>query len=319
PFREYKHYVHEGGIATPLIVHWPERVKRTGELERTPGHLVDLMATAVDVSGANYPTEHLDQKIKPMEGKSLVPAFLGKPVEREAIYWEHEGNRAVRVGDHKLVAIGAKGKWELYNIATDRSEQHDLIEEQPELAKRLQEMWEAYAERANVLPLNPGAKQSNHSGNNKKQKYFELKLGDNLSTEKAPFVQRRAFRVSATVNAQGDGVIVAQGGTAHGWALYVQGGKLTFARTIGGKRDVLVCDESVPPGKAVIDVEHSKNGQVVVAVNDKVAGQAKFKGPLTSQPADGLQVGSDTGGNVGNYSAPFTFKGQVDEVVVSIE
>ena len=90
-----------------------------------------------------------------MEGKSLVPAFLGKPIQREAIYWEHEGNRAIRVGDYKLVAKGARGNWELYNIAKDRSEQRDLSSEDPERAKKLAAMWQAYAERANVLPLNP--------------------------------------------------------------------------------------------------------------------------------------------------------------------
>ncbi|MEO1524437.1 MAG: arylsulfatase [Planctomycetota bacterium] len=156
PFREYKHWVHEGGISTPLIVHWPDRVKRHGELEHTPGHLIDLMATAVDVSGAEYPkTHHGGKSIKPMEGVSLVPTFEGKSVEREAIYWEHEGNRAVRVGDYKLVAKGAKGKWELFNIANDRSEQSDLAEKEPERVKKLAAMWQAYAERANVLPLNP--------------------------------------------------------------------------------------------------------------------------------------------------------------------
>lgn len=156
PFREYKHWVHEGGIATPLVVHWPNTIKRTGELEKTPGHLVDLMATAVEVAGATYPeTFHNGQSIKPVEGKSLVPAFAGEAIEREAIYWEHEGNRAIRVGDEKLVAKGKKGQWELYNIAHDRSEQNDLAQQQPDRVRELAAMWNAYAERANVLPLDP--------------------------------------------------------------------------------------------------------------------------------------------------------------------
>ncbi len=160
PFRLHKHWVHEGGISTPLIVHWPSAVRRKGEIERTPGHLIDLMATAVDVSDADYPqTYHDGNTIKPMEGKSLVPLFHGQPIEREAIYWEHEGNRAVRVGDHKLVARGASGAWELYDLATDRSEQSDLSKQQPELTKKLADMWQAYAKRANVLPLNPAAKK----------------------------------------------------------------------------------------------------------------------------------------------------------------
>jgi arylsulfatase len=156
PFREFKHWVHEGGISTPLIAHWPARILRQGVLESTPGHLVDLMATAVDISGATYPEQfHDDQPIEPLEGTSLLPAFLGQPIERDAIYWEHEGNRAIRVGDFKLVAKGAEGKWELYNIALDRSEQNDLSLEKPFMAKGLAEKWQAYAERANVLPLNP--------------------------------------------------------------------------------------------------------------------------------------------------------------------
>ncbi len=158
PFREYKHWVHEGGISTPLIMHWPARMTRGGELESTPGHLIDLMATAVDAAAADYPqTFHDDQPIKPMEGKSLLPILAGKPIEREAIYWEHEGNRAVRVGDFKLVAKGAKGPWELYNIATDRSEQQDLSKQDPQRVAQLAAMWDAYAQRANVLPLNPRA------------------------------------------------------------------------------------------------------------------------------------------------------------------
>ncbi|MEM6472962.1 MAG: arylsulfatase [Planctomycetota bacterium] len=156
PFRMFKHFTHEGGIATPLIAHWPDRIKRHGELDRTPSHLIDLMATAVDVSGASYPTTaHNGNPIKPMEGVSLVPTFDGKSIQREALYWEHEGNRAIRVGNEKLVAKGPKGKWELYDLSTDRSEQYNLANSRPQRVTELAAMWQAYAERANVLPLNP--------------------------------------------------------------------------------------------------------------------------------------------------------------------
>lgn len=168
PFREYKHYTHEGGIATPFIVHWPAGISRKGELESAPSHLIDLMATAVDLAGASYPeTFHEGKAIKPMEGKSLVPAFAGQEIEREALYWEHEGNRAIRVGDLKLVAKGARGPWELFDLSKDRSEQNNLAAAQPEVAKKLAEMWQAYAERANVLPLNPNSKAKK---NNPKKK-----------------------------------------------------------------------------------------------------------------------------------------------------
>lgn len=152
PFREYKHWVHEGGISTPLVVSWPNGIKAKNELRHQPGHLVDIMATCVDVSGATYPAEYKGQSIKPMEGKSLAGAFGNKAIEREALYWEHEGNRAVRVGKWKLVAKGRNGKWELYDIEADRSELHDLSEKQPGRAKKMADMWQTYAERANVIP-----------------------------------------------------------------------------------------------------------------------------------------------------------------------
>ena len=146
PFRKHKHWVHEGGISTPLIAHWPAGISRKGELEGTPGHLIDLMATAVDLAGANYPAT-----VKPMEGRSLKPLFTGGKIEREAIYWEHEGNRAVRAGEWKLVAVH-QGPWELYNIAQDRSEQRDLSADQPDRVQQMTALWEAYAARANVEP-----------------------------------------------------------------------------------------------------------------------------------------------------------------------
>ena len=144
PFRKHKHWVHEGGISTPLIAHWPAGITRKGELESTPGHLIDLMATAVELSKTIYPAT-----VKPMEGRSLAPLFTGGQIEREAIYWEHEGNRAVRVGDWKIVSELPKA-WELYNIARDRSEQHDLSQQEPERVQQMAAMYEAYAKRANV-------------------------------------------------------------------------------------------------------------------------------------------------------------------------
>ena len=152
PFREYKHWVHEGGISTPLIVHWPARIRARNELRTQPGHLIDIMPTCLAVAGAKYPVECNGNRLTPLEGKSLLPVFDNEPIEREALFWEHEGNRAVRVGSWKLVAKGPAGKWELYNIANDRSELHDLGEQDPSRVKAMTAQWEAYARRANVLP-----------------------------------------------------------------------------------------------------------------------------------------------------------------------
>jgi len=111
PFREYKHYVHQGGISTPLIAHWPKGIQRKNEIEHQPGHLIDIMATCVEISGAVYPEEYKGIAITPMEGKSLTPTFSGSAINRDTLYFEHEGNRAIRKGNWKLVAKGAKGAW----------------------------------------------------------------------------------------------------------------------------------------------------------------------------------------------------------------
>jgi arylsulfatase len=159
PLRRYKHFNHEGGIASPLIAHWPAHIKDPGTLREQQGHVIDLMPTCVELAGATYPAEFKGQPIVPMEGKSLVPAFDNKPIERDALFWEHEGNAAVRAGDWKLVRLGRNGPWELYNLKTDRTEMHNLAAQEPDRAKELDAKWEAWAERAHVKPYpgSPGA------------------------------------------------------------------------------------------------------------------------------------------------------------------
>jgi arylsulfatase A-like enzyme len=146
PFREYKHWVHEGGISTPLIAHWPNGIAAKGELRTQPGHLIDIAATCSDLAGAKYPTD-----ATPLEGRSLRSAFDNKPIERTALYWEHEGNRAVRMGDWKLVARHGQ-PWELYDISKDRVESKNLSSVAPNRVKELSAKYEEYARRAQVEP-----------------------------------------------------------------------------------------------------------------------------------------------------------------------
>jgi len=162
PFRRYKHWEHEGGISSPLIVSWPAFFKKsdtkTGGWVAGPGHLIDLMATSLDVAGAKYPEKRKDAKVTPCEGESLIPMLLGKKRDDEILYWEHEGNRAVRKGDWKLVSAG-RGAWELYEMTKDRCEMHDLAKEMPEKVKELDKLWQAWAKRAQVIPNKPAAKK----------------------------------------------------------------------------------------------------------------------------------------------------------------
>ena len=152
PFREYKHWVHEGGISSPLIVHWPAGISAKGELRHFPGHLIDLAATCVEVSGADYPEDST-----PLEGLSLRPVFGGVNPNREALYWEHEGNRAVRMGDWKLVAKHGQ-PWELYDITRDRVEANDRSAMDADRVREMAAMYEAWAARVGVVawPLERG-------------------------------------------------------------------------------------------------------------------------------------------------------------------
>jgi arylsulfatase len=158
PFREYKHWVHEGGISTPLIAHWPAAIQTgtegaaVGRLDSTPAHLIDVMATCVDLAGATYPQVKGGNPVPPMEGVSLAPVFSAKPVKRpNPLFWEHEGNRAIRAGDWKLVSKHS-GEWELYDMAADRTEMNNLSTKHPEQVGAMAALWQSWAERIGVKP-----------------------------------------------------------------------------------------------------------------------------------------------------------------------
>lgn len=151
PFREYKHWVHEGGISTPLIAHWPKGLNAQGELCHEPAQLPDIMATCLELSGAEYPDQRDGVDVPPKEGTSFAPLFRGEPYGKEALYWEHEGNRAVRKGKWKLVCK-YPGDWELYDMVADRTELNDLSSQHPELVAELSGLHDAWARRCKVMP-----------------------------------------------------------------------------------------------------------------------------------------------------------------------
>ena len=153
PFREYKHWVHEGGIATPLIAHWPSAIKSGNELRHQPGQLTDIMATCLDVAGADYPSQFRGQEITPLEGASLAPIFQDRDNKKQALIWEHEGNKAVRKGRWKLVCK-YPGDWELYDMVANRTETNDLALQHPELVEELTAIYNEWAERCGVKEWN---------------------------------------------------------------------------------------------------------------------------------------------------------------------
>jgi arylsulfatase len=142
PFRRHKTWVHEGGISTPLIVHWPRGIAARGELRHTPGHVIDLVPTVLEAAGGKRFETWEGRPVPPAPGKSLVPAFARDvTVTRDSLWWLHEGNRALRVGDWKIVAAGKDSPWELYDLSSDRSETRNLAADRPEKVRELEALW----------------------------------------------------------------------------------------------------------------------------------------------------------------------------------
>ena len=150
PFRRHKVWTYEGGIATPLIVRWPGVVAR-GAITAQPGHVVDFMPTLTDLAGASYPTTFGGEAILPFEGKSLLPILRGSQRQpHETLCWALFSNRAIRQGDWKLVWGASDKRWELYDLAGDRTETHDLAAKHPERVKQMAAAWQYWARNCEV-------------------------------------------------------------------------------------------------------------------------------------------------------------------------
>jgi arylsulfatase A-like enzyme len=153
PFRLFKHWVHEGGISTPMIAHWPKHITAPRTIH-TPCHVIDLLPTILQAAGVSYPSEFGGSPIQALDGESLMPLIEGKNFQREKhLYWEHEGNSAIRVGNFKLVRKHNQ-PWELYDMEADRTEIHDLAEKNASLVGKLTHEYEGWAEKAGVLDWN---------------------------------------------------------------------------------------------------------------------------------------------------------------------
>ncbi len=303
PFRGSKSRLYEGGVAVPLVVHWPAGTVRAGSLDRTPCDLLDLFATFVDAADAGAPDD---------EGTSLLPALRGEPVDAGPSYWEHEGRRAVRLGDRVLVADGESAPWELYDLAADRTQRHDLAASRPDEVETLAAAWQAWAERNDVLPLTPYRRLPMPVFSTARR--FRLAEGATLGREASPDLRGAAFRARVEVlSGDGDGVLVAQGGDANGWSLSVERGRPAFAVR---RDEELVLVRATSPVAAPFTVEASlaADGAVVLRV---VAARVleelvdEAGGTIPAMPVEGLQVGRDDGVPVLGESAPPPWPGRL--------
>ena len=147
PFRRHKTWVHEGGISTPMIAHWPKGIPARGELRHAPAHIIDLAPTLLELAGGKAPESLDGRPVPPAPGRSLRSLFATDgPSPHESIWWLHEGNRALRSGSWKIVASGKDAPWELYDLSADRSESRDLAQAQPDRVRELEALWKKQTE-----------------------------------------------------------------------------------------------------------------------------------------------------------------------------
>jgi len=360
PFREYKHWVHEGGISTPLIVHSPNLVSESvrGKFYREPGQLVDLMATCLDLAGGTYPKNYDGNKITPLEGISLVPGFSGNSLSRtKPLVWEHEGNRAIRVGNRKLVAKGASGAWELYDLENDRSELHNLAEQNPQEVESLSKQWNEWAVRANVLPWpwdkkstdddgiipdkTPGLKLQFDFSDGKrritetsgKKNKFTVQGKINISSlngkagrifdgesyidiDKSPAIHsaQTPWEAEAVIQSERpDGVILAYGGTRHGYSLYLKDGKPHFAVRIDSRLFTAAGQEIVTGKTVQLTGSITREKKAELFINGKRAASVQLPNFILQNPAEQLQIGADLEGQVSGENLP-NFTGWLQKV-----
>ncbi len=292
PWRLYKHYDFEGGISAPLIAHWPEGIEAKGAIRQQPGIITDLMATCADVAGAHYPTEKNGVDIQPMEGRSLVPAFKDQPIARDYMAWEHEGNRAIRQGPWKLVALHNE-PWELHDIRNDRTELHNVASEHPRLVARLSKQWHDWAERCFVRIPGPVT----------------------------PQIANKPLTITCLVQPEPgatDGVILAQGGNQQGYSLWLHNGKLAFSVRVN-RRVTSIESGDIPSGAFRVSARLSRDGSMELAADGRTLAAGKAPGLIPVQPIDELSVGQDSQSAVGEYRSLSPLRGSVQDVRIITE
>lgn len=294
PWRLFKHYAEEGGIRTPMIVHWPKGLKtKPGALTTQTGYITDFMPTLVELCGAKYPAERNGVAIPPTEGESLVPIFQGKSPKPRTLCVEHEGNRMVREGDWKLVAHTGH-PWELYDLAKDPAETRDLAAREPDRVQKMSADWQAWAVRCNVVARStPNAVRT-------------------------PEIANRPLTIRCDVSpaAKGsNGVLLAQGGNQRGYALHLKAGVPVFSVREAGIL-FTVAAPTAPEGRFTLEARLGKDGAMTLAINGKTVATGKSSGLITAQPKDGLSIGEDILSAVGDYASPNPFRGKVENVRV---
>ncbi len=292
PFRLYKHFTHEGGISMPFIAHWPKGIGKQDKWIREPAHVMDIMPTLLEATGASYPKDLHGNAMTPLEGTSLLPALKGGKLPTRTIGFDHQGAHALREGDWKIVwakRMPHELNWELYNLAEDRCELNDLAQEQPERVKAMVKEWEKWARHVNVI--------------------WEENSNKDFSID-SPQIDMRELKFQVMIEAlKPHGVAIAQGGNQHGYALHFIKGVPAFDIRVNGEVKRILATETVS-GRVTLTATLTAE-TMTLGVNDKPAISQTSPGLIPVQPQDSLSVGYDDNTSAGDYQSPNPFTGKV--------
>lgn len=343
PLRGFKAQTWEGGVRVPFAIQWKGHLP-AGRTDDRPVIQLDVLPTALAAAGVERPEK--------IDGVNLLPYLSGEKTEapHEALYWRFGQQLALRKGDWKLVKAPQGGGLEgannafgpataegaqLYNLAADIGEKTNLAGKEPEKLKELTGVWNEWNKDLVAPKWRPGPGGRNNREVNAEAKADNSspagsssaaadpagpwKAGDSLDGKSAPQVAGHGLHLSAEIEPTApDGVIVAQGAKANGYALYLKEGKLVFSLRAASRLSSVASTETLPSGKRQVEALVSAEGAVTLLVDGKKAGEGKFQELIARQPGEGLTVGGDGKGAVGEYNAPNTFSGTVEKVSVSV-
>lgn len=345
PFRRWKREVHEGGVADPLIVHWPRGIAARAELRRQYVHAIDVLPTVLEAIGLEPPAVIDGVAQRPIEGVSFAHSFAAPdaPDRHHTQYYEMFGCRALYHRGWKAVTYRPmmhaqpyeRDRWELYHVEVDPSECTDLAAEHPGKLRELVDLWWVEAERYQVLPLDdrpfsdfvlerPPAVPP-------RRRYVYWPRTAMVPEPVAANVRNRSHAVRAEIEVPpggADGVLVAQGSLLGGWSLYVKDGRLRYVHNFVGLEEHRArADTPIPPGARVAELRFTKTaehaGTVELRVDGTVVGRGdvpRFTTTRFSITGAGLTVGRGSGLAVtDDYAGPFPFTGRIRRVVVEVE
>jgi arylsulfatase A-like enzyme len=327
PLRGFKAQTWEGGVRVAWFVQWKGHVP-AGKVDDRPVIQLDVLPTALAAIGVPVQPEWK------VEGVNLLPYLTGEKSEppHDALYWRFGQQIAIRKGDWKLVKAPGGGAEQgqvtgvastqgaqLYNLTKDIGEQTNLADREPEKVKELAASWDAW-NAGNIAPKwtpNRGSARRAEPETTSVSAPVGWKAGDTVTGAQAPQVASRGLAVSAQIEAGApEGVIVAHGGQANGYALYLHEGKLAFALRAARQLTVATATKALAPGPHKVEAKLAADGRITLIVDGQPAGEGQAPGVIQKQPGEGLTVGNDGRAAVGEYTAPNEFTGKVENVSV---